>query len=91
VRVNSTDSDIDQDHHRFEDHTDGSFTLRYLTGPKTGLNIHFFTAAELREVISTAFAEELPPRPHSTPRTPPGQGQWSQWEGIWLRQPELSG
>lgn len=80
VRVNSTDSDINHSHHRFEDNDAGSFTLRYLTGPKTGLNIHFFTADELREVIGTSFTEELPPHTHSTPRNPPGHGQWSQWK-----------
>ncbi|HEY3896590.1 MAG TPA: glycosyltransferase [Pseudonocardiaceae bacterium] len=85
VRVNSTDSDIDRSHQRFEDNDDGSFTLRYLAGPKTGLNIHFFTADELREVVGTSFTEDLPPHRHSTPRTPPAHGQWSQWQAIWQR------
>jgi SAM-dependent methyltransferase len=89
VRVNSTDSHINHGHHRFEDNDDG-FTLRYLAGSKTGLNIHFFTTDELRDVIGTSFTEELPPHPHSTPRTPPGQGQWSQWEAIWQRRPDSS-
>jgi SAM-dependent methyltransferase len=83
VRVNAADSDIDNNHHRFEGNSDGSFTLRYLTGPKTGLNIHFFTADELRDVIGTSFTEVVTLRSHSTPRTPPGRGQWSQWEAIW--------
>lgn len=87
VRVNATDSAIDHNHHRFENHNDGSFTVRYHTGPKTGLKIHFFTADELREVIGESFTEEFPPHPHRTPRTPPGHGQWSQWEAIWRRQP----
>ncbi len=88
VRVNGTDSDIDKDHHRFEGNTDGSFTLRYLTGTKTGLNIHFFTADELRDVIGTSFTEVIPLRSHSTPRTPPCHGQWSQWEAIWQQLPQ---
>jgi hypothetical protein len=83
IRVNAIDSDIDNDHHRFEDNSDGSFTLRYLTGSKTGLNIHFFTADELRDVIGTSFSEVVPLRSHSTPRNPPARGQWSQWEAIW--------
>ncbi|MGH3769619.1 MAG: methyltransferase [Pseudonocardiaceae bacterium] len=87
VRVNSTDSDINHNHHRFEDSTDGSFTLRYLSGPKTGLNIHFFTADELSELVSLSFTEEVPPHRHRTPRTPPDHGQWSQWEAIWQRDP----
>lgn len=70
VRVNATDSDIDK-HHRVEETNDGSFTLRYLAGPKAGLNIHFFTDDELREVIGTSFTEEDALRSHSTPRPHP--------------------
>jgi hypothetical protein len=54
-----------------------------LLRPLDGLNIHFFTADELRDVIGTSFAEVVPLRSHSTPRTSPGHGQWSQWEAIW--------
>ncbi|MGH3671468.1 MAG: class I SAM-dependent methyltransferase [Pseudonocardiaceae bacterium] len=87
VRVNATDSDIDHDHHRVEDHTEGSFTVCYRTGPKTGLNIHFFTTNELCDVIGESFSEVVALRSHRTPRTPPGHGQWSQWEAIWRRGP----
>lgn len=48
-----------------------SFTLRYLAGPKIGLNIPYFTADEGRDMIGTSFPEELPPHPHSTPRIHP--------------------
>ena len=85
VRVNATDSDIEQRYERFEDNSDGSFTVCYLTGPKAGLNIHFFTADELRNVIGQSFTEVLPPRLHITPQTSPGHGQWSMWEAIWQR------
>ncbi len=60
----------------------------FATGPKTGLNIHFFTADELRDVIGTSFTEVVPLRSHSTPRIPPGHGQWSQWEAIWQQRPQ---
>jgi SAM-dependent methyltransferase len=54
VRVNSTDSHINHGHHRFEDNDDG-FTLRYLAGSKTGLNIpllhHRRTARRDRHVL----------------------------------------
>lgn len=85
VRVNATDSDIDKNHHRVEDNPDGSFTVCYHSGPKAGLNIHFFTADELRDVIGTSFTEDVALRSHGTPRTPPGCGQWFQWEAIWQR------
>jgi SAM-dependent methyltransferase len=85
VRVNAAGTDIEHAHRRFEEHGDGSFTVRYRSGPKAGLDIHFFSATELATVVGAAFGAVLPPRQHRTPRTPPGRGQWSQWEAIWLR------
>ena len=84
VRVNAAGTDIEHAHRRFEEHGDGSFSVRYLGGPKAGLDIHFFAAAELAAVVGGAFDPVLPPRPHVTWRTPPGRGQWSQWEALWL-------
>ena len=74
VRVNATETDVRHPHERTETSSDGSFTIRYRSGPKTGLDVHFFTAV-------------LPPRLDSTPHAPPGRGQWSQWEAIWQRHP----
>ena len=85
VRVNAAGTDIEHAHRRFEEHGDGSFSVRYRSGPKAGLDIHFFAAAELAAVVGGAFDPVLPPRLHVTWRTPPGRGQWSQWEAIWLR------
>jgi DNA-binding HxlR family transcriptional regulator/SAM-dependent methyltransferase len=85
VRVNAAGTDIEHAHRRFEEHGDGSFSVRYRRGPKTGLDIHFFAAAELTAIVGGAFDPVLPPRLHVTWRTPPGRGQWSQWEAIWLR------
>ena len=85
VRVNAAGTGVEHPHRRFEEHGDGSFSVRYHGGPKAGLDIHFFTAAELATVVGDAFGAVLPPRRQSTPRTPPGRGQWSQWEAIWVR------
>ena len=85
LRVNAAGTDIEHAHQRWEQHGDGSFSIRYGSGPKAGLNIHFFTAAELATVVGGAFGAVLPPRRQSTLRTPPGRGQWSQWEAIWRR------
>jgi SAM-dependent methyltransferase len=86
VRVNACGTDIGHEHERFEEQPDGSYTVRYLAGPKAGLAIHFFTAAELAGLAGDGFAQVLPFRLDSTPRTPPSAGQWSQWEVIWQRQ-----
>ena len=85
LRVNAAGTDIEHAHRRFEEHGDGSFSVRYRSGPKAGLDIHFFTAAELTAVVGGGFDPVLPPRQHVTWRARPGRGQWSQWEAIWGR------
>jgi len=85
VRVNATETDIRHRHERTEAAGDGSFTVRYRSGPKTGLDIHFFTAAELERLAGDGFTAVLPPRLDSTPHAPPARGRWSQWEAIWQR------
>ena len=85
VRVNAAGTDIEHAHRRFEEDDDGSFSVRYRSGPKAGLDIHFFAGAELTAVVGGAFDPVLPPRRAVTWRTLPGRGQWSQWEAIWLR------
>ncbi|HEX2301148.1 MAG TPA: class I SAM-dependent methyltransferase [Pseudonocardiaceae bacterium] len=88
VRVNATDTDIEYGHDRTEENPDSGYTVRYRTGPKAGLDIHFFTAAELNTLVTERFTELLAPRLHTTHRTPPSRGHWSQWEAIWQRRPE---
>ena len=83
LRVNATATDVWPRHVVTEQHPDGGFTVRYLTGPKQGLLIHFFTASELSSLFTGAFTPVLPPRLQKTRRDPPGPGQWSQWEAIW--------
>ena len=83
VRVNAAGTDVEYDHDRFEDDEHGGYSVRYRAGPKTGLDIHFFSAAELASLVPPSFTEVLPLRPHTTQRHPPGRGQWSQWEVIW--------
>jgi SAM-dependent methyltransferase len=83
VRVNAAGTDIRHDHERTEQHRDGGFTVRYRSGPKTGLEIHFFSAAELTALAGPRFRPILPLRVQCTPHLPPAAGQWSQWEVIW--------
>jgi SAM-dependent methyltransferase len=89
VRVNATGTDIRYRHERTEEAGDGGFTIRYLDGPKTGLEIHFFTAAELTGLTRNDFSPLMPLRLDSTPHVPPAKGQWSQWEAIWQRRPTM--
>jgi SAM-dependent methyltransferase len=87
VRVNATATDIEHNHDVIEEDSSGSYTVRYRAGPKTGLDIHFFTAAELQSALGPQFTAVMSPRLHSTRRVPPAHGQWSQWEAIWQRTP----
>jgi len=85
LRVNAAGTDVEYDHDRFEEDEHGGHTVRYRAGPKTGLDIHFFAAAELASLVPSSFMPVLSPRLQATPRQPPSRGQWSQWEAIWRR------
>jgi SAM-dependent methyltransferase len=85
LRVNATATDIWPRHDVTGRHPDGGLTVRYLTGPKQGLLIHFFADAELCELFAAGFTPVLPPRLRQTRRDPPQPGQWSQWEAIWRK------
>jgi hypothetical protein len=82
LRVNAAGTDIWPGHEVTERSPDGGLTVRYLQGPKRGLDVHFFSAAELEGLFS-GFTPVLPLRLHRTRRPPPQPGQWSQWEAIW--------
>ena len=82
VRVNAAATDI-AFAHRVTGRNDDGVTIRYLDGPKAGLEIHFFGEAELRGLFAIGFEPVLAPRAQVNWRQPPEAGQWTQWEGIW--------
>ncbi len=85
LRVNAVGTDVSFRHEITERHEDGGFTVRYLEGPKEGLDVHFFSRTELEGLFTEGFDEVLPLRLDQTWRTPRTEGQWSQWEAIWRR------
>lgn len=85
LRVNAVGTDVFPRHEVTERDDDGGFTVRYLEGPKEGLEIHFFSRSELGGLFGESFQEVLPLRLDQTWRSPRSNGQWSQWEGIWRR------
>jgi SAM-dependent methyltransferase len=92
LRVNAVGTQVCLEHEIIEvDPEDGGFTIRYLAGPKAGLLIHYFSAAELGALFNPPrFQPVLPPRIDQTWREPPEPpGQWSQWEAIWRLVPGL--
>lgn len=84
LRVNAVGTDVRPAHDVIEELPDGGFTVRYLSGPKTGLAIHFFSREEIDGAF-TGWKVWLPLRLSVTSRMPPEGGQWSQWEGVWQR------
>ncbi len=86
VRVNAVGTDVDHAHDVTERHPDGAFSVRYLDGPKTGLDVHFWAARELDAALSGAgFTPLLELRAQATWRVPRERGLWLQWEGIYRR------
>ena len=83
-RVNAVGTDIEYAHDLVERASDGGLTVRYRAGPKKGLEIHFFTAAELAALFA-GYEPVLVPRLVRTWRKPRRRGQWSQWEAIWRK------
>jgi hypothetical protein len=84
LRVNAVGTDLEYAHEVTEADREGGFTVRYLAGPKRGLDIHFFGERELASLFA-AYEPVLALRIDQTWRMPPAGGQWSQWEAIWRR------
>jgi hypothetical protein len=84
LRVNAVGTELEHAHDVVERDRDSSFTVRYRTGPKRGLQIHFFDTSEL-DALFAGYESVLPPRLAQTWREPPGRGQWSQWEAIYQK------
>ena len=84
LRVNAVGTELEYDYDVVERYSDGSFTVRYLAGPKRGLLIHFFADSEL-DALFAGYDLVLTPRHSQTGRVPPERGQWSQWEAIYFK------
>lgn len=84
VRVNAVGTDVHHAHKVTERHADGSYSVRYLEGPKAGMTLHFWAARELDKAMAAAeFAPLLALRPQATWRAKRELGLWLQWEGIY--------
>jgi hypothetical protein len=85
VRVNSVATEIYHRHTVLERTDTGGLTIRYDAGPKQGLAVHFYAAAELDALTRDAFVAIDEPREDVIRRDPPKTGSWAQWEFIWQR------
>jgi SAM-dependent methyltransferase len=88
IRVNAVGTDVHPRHEVTERAADGSFSVRYLEGPKTGMTVHFWAARELDCAVTAAgLRSVLALRPQATWRARREQGLWLQWEGIYRQLP----
>jgi SAM-dependent methyltransferase len=85
VRVNSARTQVFHRHDVIEDNPHGGFTVRYLAGPKQGMPIHFYAAAELAALTRAGFREVAAPDEVVVHRPPPQHGFWAQWEAVYER------
>lgn len=85
LRVNSVATQIFHNHKIIETSPEGGETLEYTDGPKTGLDIHFYTKEELERLTSKLFKPVAPLSEAVMGRKPPQTGQWVQWEGVWCK------
>lgn len=83
LRANAVGTDVWPSHSVLEQHDNGSFTVTYTGGPKTGLDVHFFSDEELRALFG-GWDPVVPLRIDSRARGR-GPGQWSQFEAVWAR------
>lgn len=85
LRVNAASTQVRRLHTVIERNDLGGFTIRYESGPKQGLPVHFFARDELHALTRDDFALVAGPREDVTARTPPDTGHWVQWEATWKR------
>ena len=85
LRVNAASTQVRRLHTVIERNDLGGFTIRYESGPKQGLPVHFFTRDELYALTRDDFAFVAGPREDMTVRTQPDTGHWVQWEATWKR------
>ncbi|WP_420449815.1 class I SAM-dependent methyltransferase [Candidatus Palauibacter sp.] len=85
LRVNAASTQVRRPHTVIERNDSGGFTIRYESGPKQGLPVHFLTRDELHTLTRNDFAVVAEPREGVAVRTPPETGHWVQWEAIWKR------
>jgi Methyltransferase domain len=85
IRVNAAGTKYEYRNEVVETGEDGSETIRYLAGPKTGLLIHFFCRSELESLFESEFRSILRLRHITVKRDSPRVGHWVQWEAIWQK------
>ena len=85
LRVNSISTQIYHSHQILERNQFDGFTVKYLSGPKQGIPVHFYSLAELENLTQNNCRLVALPREVITQRSAPQTGSWAQWEAIWQK------
>lgn len=86
LRVNSAGTEIYYPHKLVEGSNSEGKTVLYENGPKTGMEIHFYSHKELLDIAEkNSFDIIIPPYEIQEQRSPDQGGTWTQWETIWKR------
>ena len=85
MRVRSVDNAIEEKYETIEKTKGGGFSIKYLSGSKRGLVIHFVSFEELEELPKMKLSILIPPYQVNTTRKPPKKGWTVHWEGIWQK------
>ena len=85
LRVNSISTEIAEPHARLDDGKRGGLTIKYVSGPKAGLPIHFYSQEELAFLTAENFEPIGELEEVKLNRASPKTGSWAQWEGVWKK------
>ncbi|MBP9815961.1 methyltransferase domain-containing protein [Candidatus Woesebacteria bacterium] len=85
LRNRSTKTTLDEEYEMIEETPEGGFTVRYLSGSKSGLEIHFLSERELDELVKIGLNPVIPAYKVKTPRKLPKHGVTVHWEGVWQK------
>jgi SAM-dependent methyltransferase len=85
LRVNAASTQIDHPHTVIDRSALGGYTIRYDTGPKQGLPLHFYSRRELMHYTKGIFEPVLTPREDATLQPPDRGSTWVQWEAVWQK------
>lgn len=85
LRNRSTDNPTNDEYNVVERTQNGGFTLKYLTGTKKGLEIHFLSEGELHELSEMGLEEVIKPYTVRKMHEPPKKGEVVHWEGVWKK------
>lgn len=85
LRNRSSDSLAIEKYKVIEETPYGGLTVKFLTGSKTGLEIHYLSEGEIDQLPKIRLEPMITPYKVKSPRKSPESGEMVHWEGIWRK------